>query len=133
MGRAKVAATADEPFAGRNEVVLSGRLSRAPVERELPSGDRVVSLRVVVRRPMPGAPRGRAAGQGGAGGQGRPRAMVDVIDVGCWAAGVRRAASRLREGDRVEVTGALRRRFFRGGAGVESRYEVEAGVVRRAP
>ena len=33
-----------------NEVLLTGRVSGVPEERELPSGDRVVQLRLVVRR-----------------------------------------------------------------------------------
>ena len=35
----------------RNEVLLAGRVSAAPSERELPSGDRVVTFRLV----LPGA------------------------------------------------------------------------------
>lgn len=105
---------------GVNEVRLAGRLSGEPVERALPSGDRMVALRVVVPRSAP---------------RRSPTApTVDVVDVGCWTAGTRRVAARLRAGDRVEVEGALRRRFFRGAAGVASRYEVEAaGLRRRAP
>ncbi len=57
--------------------------------------------------------------------------MVDTIDVACWGAGVRRTASRLHAGEAVEVLGALRRRFYRGGAVTQSRYEVEAARVRR--
>jgi single-strand DNA-binding protein len=113
-------ARAPEAHETTNEVRLLGRLSVDPVERVLPSGDRVVTLRVVVPRPAP---------------RRSPQApTVDVVDVGCWSAATRRSALRLRAGDEVEVSGSLRRRFFRTGAGVQSRYEVEAGVVRkRAP
>jgi single-strand DNA-binding protein len=38
---------------------------------------------------------------------------------------------RLRVDDLVEVEGALRRRFFGGPAGRQSRYEVEAAALRR--
>ncbi|WP_200949328.1 single-stranded DNA-binding protein [Phycicoccus sp. Soil748] len=102
-----------------NEVRLVGRVSGAGEERELPSGDTVVQLRVVVPRP---ARAGAAAGTGGG-------ARVDTIDVACWTARTRRSALRLADGATVEVTGALRRRFFRAGPATVSRYEVEASRV----
>jgi single-strand DNA-binding protein len=116
----------DEP--GRptalNEVALRGRASAPGEERTLPSGDVIVTLRVVVPREGAGArrPTGSAEAR---------RASVDTIDVVCWTARTRRAALRLAAGDSVEVGGALRRRFFGGPAGRQSRYEVEATTVRR--
>jgi len=109
---------------GRNLVVLTGRLGAEAEERELPSGDRIATLRVVVpREPPPGRRRGTAD---------EPRrATVDTIDVVCWTAATRRSALRLRGGDVVEVEGALRRRFFGGPAGRQSRYEVEAAALRK--
>lgn len=98
-----------------NTVHLVGRVSAAGEPRELPSGDVVVMLRVVV-------PRRARLGKG---------ASVDTIDVACWSARARRTAARVAVGDQVEVDGALRRRFFRTGAGVASRYEVEASALRR--
>ncbi len=56
---------------------------------------------------------------------------VDTIDVVCWTALTRRAALRLRSGEIVTIEGALRRRFFGGPAGRQSRYEVEAAALRR--
>ena len=56
---------------------------------------------------------------------------MDTIDVACWTAVARRSAGRLAVDDHVEVEGSLRRRFFRAGAGVASRYEVEARALRR--
>jgi single-strand DNA-binding protein len=56
---------------------------------------------------------------------------VDVIDVTCWSAATRRSALRLAEGDTLEVEGALRRRFYRVGPAVQSRYDVVAGSLRR--
>ena len=97
-----------------NEVRLVGRVSRTPEAKELPSGDIVVQLRVVVGRP----PSER-------------KTQVDTIDVSCRTAGARRSALRQHEGDVVEVTGALRRRFYRAGATTQSRYDVEAVTVRR--
>lgn len=108
---------------GRNEVALRGRVAAAAEERELPSGDRIAVLRVVVPRP-PARGRRRA-------GEPARRATVDTIDVVCWTAATRRAALRLQGDDVVEVAGALRRRFFGAAGGRQSRYEVEAEVVRR--
>jgi single-strand DNA-binding protein len=99
-----------------NHVRLVGRVSATGEPRELPSGDIVHTLRVVVPREAR---------------RDREHAGVDTIDVACWTAGTRRCASRLALDDRVEVEGALRRRFFRAGGGVASRYEVEARSVRR--
>ena len=102
-----------------NEVRLVGRVSAAPEERELPSGDTVVLLRVVV--PRLGTDHGSA--------------RFDTIDVACWTPRTRRSALRLAPDAVVEVGGALRRRFFRAGAATASRYEVEAArvvVVRKA-
>ncbi len=100
-----------------NSVRLCGRVSAPPQERVLPSGDHLVAFRLVVRR-SGDAPLGS-------------RATVDVIDVSCWAAATRRVALSLRAGDRIEISGALRRRFFRGPGQVQSRYDVEAATVRR--
>ncbi|WP_114201674.1 single-stranded DNA-binding protein [Janibacter anophelis] len=94
-----------------NSVELTGRVSGEPETRELPSGDELVTLRVVVRR-----------------GEGQP---VDTIDCACWSAGARRAASRLEDGARVRVEGSLRRRFFRSPGGSASRYEVEVSRLVR--
>jgi single-strand DNA-binding protein len=99
-----------------NQVRLVGRVSATGEPRGLPSGDVVHTLRVVVPREAR---------------RDRDHAGVDTIDVACWSAGVRRSASRLAVDDHVEVEGALRRRFFRAGGGVASRYEVEARALRR--
>jgi single-strand DNA-binding protein len=99
-----------------NTVRLVGRVSAPGAPRELPSGDTVHTLRVVVPR---------------SAGAGRGREGVDTIDVACWSAGARRTAARLSVDDHVEVEGSLRRRFFRAAGGVGSRYEVEAVRLRR--
>jgi single-strand DNA-binding protein len=103
---------------GANEVLLTGRVSGEPQERELPSGDRVVQFRVVVRRatPRPG---------------GGSRASVDTIDVSCWTKALQRKALRCSPGDAVTVHGALRRRFWRAPGGPASRYEVEVTALER--
>jgi single-strand DNA-binding protein len=100
----------------RNEVVVAGRLSAAAVERVLPSGDHVVTWRLVVDRPA------RAA-----------RAGIDVIDCAAFGALVRRSALRWEPGELVEVRGALRRRFWRAGTVTASRCEIDvakAAVLR---
>jgi single-strand DNA-binding protein len=69
-----------------------------------------------VRRPAPGGVRAPT---------------VDTLDCAAWSAGVRRTARGLHAGDVVEVTGALRKRFWRTGSGPSSRTEVEVRRVRR--
>ncbi|WP_377642498.1 single-stranded DNA-binding protein [Oryzobacter terrae] len=106
-----------------NSVHLVGRVAAVGEVRELPSGDAVQVLRVVVPREPPRR-RARPASES------RAAASVDTIDVACWSAASRRTAGRLAPDDHVEVKGALRRRFFRAGGGVASRYEVEAHTLR---
>lgn len=103
----------------RNEAVLAGRVAADPEERVLPSGDRVWTLRLVVRRP-----------------EGSGRQSVDTLDCCAWSPRVQRTVRGWRAGDQVAVEGAVRRRFYRaGGAGSVSRVEIElaAGrLIRRA-
>ena len=98
---------------------MGGRISGSPEERELPSGDTVVQLRLVV-------PRSGSRVRVGGGG-----ATVDTIDVACWTKALQRKAVRLKPGDLVTVRGALRRRFWRSPTGPASRYEVEATALDR--
>ena len=121
----QAASTATAASPDRNEVRLGGRIAAEAEERELPSGDRIVTLRVVVAR----AP---ATGRRREPVDGPRRASVDTIDVVCWSAATRRTALRLKPGEHVELEGALRRRFFGGPSGRQSRYEVEAAGLRRA-
>jgi single-strand DNA-binding protein len=103
-----------------NEVRLLGRVSQAPQERVLPSGDTVCTFRIVVPR---------------AAGSSRSRQSVDALECAAWSARARRTVGSWAPDDVVEVTGALRRRFFRAAGAVASRVEVEmsAGrVIRRA-
>jgi single-strand DNA-binding protein len=108
------------PAEARNEVRLVGRVSGPPQARELPSGDALVSFRVVVDRPAGSraAPSGRTP-------------TIDTLDCVVWSAAARRTARALADGDVVAVEGALRRRFWRGATGAASRTEVEACSVRR--
>lgn len=103
-----------------NSVHLVGRVTATGEPRELPSGDIVLTLRVVVPREVVR--------------RDTTRPGVDTIDVACWTPAARRSAARCAVDDHVEVEGALRRRFFRAGGSVASRYEVEARrVSRRRP
>lgn len=114
--------------AGSNEVRLRGRVAARPEERELPSGDRLVLLRIVVPRDPAARGRRRPTAEGSVGTRVQ---TVDTIDLVCWTTATRRSASRLDAGDHVEVQGALRRRFFGGPSGRQSRYEVEVAALRR--
>lgn len=103
----------------RNDVCLAGRLAAPAEERMLPSGTVLVTFRVIVGRPPPAKP-------------GPARApTVDTIDCVAGTATARRTVLGWLPGDVVEVTGALRRRFWRAGAGAASRTEVEVVKARR--
>lgn len=93
-----------------NSIQLVGRVSGEPSERQLPSGDRVVSFRLVIPREESGS---------------------DTIDVSAWSGRTRRTALSLQPDQVVAVDGALRRRFFRSHGDVASRYEVEAVSIER--
>jgi len=105
-----------------NEVRLVGRISAAPEERVLPSGDSVWTFRIVV--PRPSDDRG-----------GGSRRTVDALECAVWAGRVRRSVAAWAVDDVVEVSGSLRRRFFRAGGAAASRFEVEVSrgrLIRRA-
>ncbi|MEO9324009.1 single-stranded DNA-binding protein [Nocardioides sp. C4-1] len=114
-----MAAQVQEQIATVNEVRLMGRVSADPVVRELPSGDEIVAVRVVFARPP----------------STRSKVRVDAVECVAYGAGPRRSAASWRPGDVVEVSGALRRRFFSSGGGRASLVEVEMArgrLVRRA-
>lgn len=100
-----------------NEVHLSGRVSGQPRRRVLPSGDTMVSVRLVVSRPVRRR-RARAA-------------TVDTLDCVAWLARPRGVLERLRPEDSVVVSGSLRRRFWRGENGPMSKVEVEVLQAKR--
>jgi single-strand DNA-binding protein len=101
----------------RNVVTLCGRLAAEPEPRELPSGDQLLTFRLVVDRPP--AP-------------GEQRRRVDTIDCVVWSGRVQRTARSWSAGDTVSVEGHLRRRFRRAEGGATSRVEVEVTKARRA-
>lgn len=100
-----------------NSVRLVGHVAGVPVDRQLPSGDHVVSFRVVV-------PRSPAVRR-------RTRQSVDTVECSAWSAKLRRTAVRLADGDEIAVSGELRRTFRRGGTGVTSWVTVDVATIER--
>jgi single-strand DNA-binding protein len=101
-----------EAAPGQNSVSLRGRVSSAPLERELPSGDTILTFRLVLARdksPMTN----------------KSKQSSDWVDCVAWGGRVRRSVSTWRVGDVVELEGALRRRFFRTDGRTSTRVEVE--------
>ena len=92
-----------------NVVVLVGALARPAQDVELPSGSRLLSLEVTVRR------------------EEGPAETVPVswFDAPAWA-------TALDAGADVVVVGRVRRRFFRAGGSTQSRTEVVASKIARS-
>lgn len=95
----------------RNLVELCGRVSGEPQERELPSGDKVVEFRLIVSR--------------------ESRTGVDTLDIGAWTAKARRKCASLKEGEWIEISGSIHRRFWQAPQGVASRWQIEACEITR--
>jgi single-strand DNA-binding protein len=93
-----------------NDVALRGWVTTLATERELPSGDVVVQFRIAITRP-----------EGG----------VDTIDLESWSAKSRRTALSLKDGEWIEVQGAIRRRFWKSGQGLASRWQVVTHEIKR--
>ena len=94
-----------------NDLLLRGRVSVPATEKELPSGDKVVEFRLIVSRVE--------------------RSGVDTLDIAAWTSKMRRSALTLKEGEWIEITGSIHRRFWSGPAGVASRWQVEAAEITR--
>jgi single-strand DNA-binding protein len=118
-GRAREGTQPDgPPIEHCNEVRVVGRLAAAVELRSMPSGDAMVAFRIVVDRPPDATPKGA-------------RRTVDALECVGWRGDVRRSVSTWVAGDVVEVSGALRRRFWRGAQGASSRTEIEVRRARR--
>lgn len=104
-------------IASNNRVHLTGRVSAEPETRVLPSGDEIVSFRLVVRR--------------SASARRRSKQVVDTIECTVWRAALRRSVRRIAPGTEVSVSGELRRRFSRGAGGVVSWVSVEVSSCQR--
>ncbi len=109
------------PEVATNDVRLVGRVTGEPSVVELPSGDALVTFRISVARASP--PRRAAAGT--VKGQ-----RVDSVPCTAWGPRLRRSILTWRPGDLVEVSGAVRCRFYQAGGATRSRVEVEATSAR---
>ena len=118
-GTARTAKRKSSKNESTNQVQLQGRLADAPERRELPSGDEVVTFRLVVTR----AATSTSSRQS--------RSTVDTIDCTIWSGRLRRTSGTWKPGDILNVEGALRRRFWRSPAGPRSRYDVEVTAAAR--
>jgi single-strand DNA-binding protein len=94
-----------------NDVVLRGRVSQEAIEKELPSGDKVVEFRLIVTR--------------------EKQSGVDTLDIASWSAKSRRTALSLTPDEWVEVSGSIHRRFWSSPSGLASRWQVEALEISR--
>ena len=111
MAKARTVGQSIEREEYENEVRLVGRSSGPPIEKELPSGDKVVEIRIVVARDN--------------------RDGYDTLDVALWSASLRKRALTLKNDEWIEVVGALRRRFWKTGKVVASRWQVEGRELTR--
>jgi single-strand DNA-binding protein len=126
-------AESDDATAHHNDVRLVGRLSAPARVLDLPSGDRLVTFRVIVDRPSRRQARQqRDPNQAGSPAKGgAAKRQVDTIDCATWTRREQRRVEKWQPGDLVEVHGSLRRRFRRGDAGPVSRVEVEVTMAMK--
>ena len=97
----------------RNEIVLVGEVTTSPDERTLADGSPIVTFRIdVTRDPELGVGR-------------------DSFECTAHAARLRRSLAAWQTGDVVEVTGALRRKFYRVGSSSRPFMVVEVDRARR--
>ena len=108
--KAQECAENEEDFS-LNDVVLRGRVSQEAIEKELPSGDKVVEFRLIVTR--------------------EKQSGVDTLDIASWSAKSRRAALSLTPDEWIEVSGSIHRRFWSSPTGLASRWQVEAVEISR--
>src|SRR3712207_5005677 len=101
----------------RNDVAPRGRLAAPAEVRTLPSGDTLVSFRLVVRRPGPQT-RGRS---------------TDTLPCITYDRALQKRVAAWQAGDVVEVEGALQRRFWRTATGTTSMTEVNCRRGRKLP
>lgn len=94
-----------------NDLLLRGRVSQEAIEKELPSGDKVVEFRLIVSR--------------------EKQSGVDTLDIGAWSAKARRVALTLTADEWIEVSGSIHRRFWSAPTGLASRWQVEAVEITR--
>jgi len=113
-----------EEFIPVNEVYLVGRVTSLAIEKELPSGDKVVEFRVVIGRAKSTSSTRSLKSRTG-------KKEVDSLDIAAWSSKTRKAALSLKVDTWVEIHGAVRRRFWQAPSGLASRWQVEASTVAR--
>jgi len=113
-----------EEFTPVNEVYLVGRVTSLAIEKELPSGDKVVEFRVVIGRAKSTSSKRSTKSRTG-------KKEVDSLDIAAWSSKTRKAALSLKVDTWVEIHGAVRRRFWQAPSGLASRWQVEASTVAR--
>lgn len=94
-----------------NDVLLRGRVSSLAIEKELPSGDKVTEFRIVIAR--------------------SDEEGFDTIDISAWSSKLRRTAASLKSDQWIEVSGSIKRRFWRGATGLASRWQIDASEISR--
>ena len=94
-----------------NDLLLRGRVSQEAIEKELPSGDKVVEFRLIVSR--------------------EKQSGVDTLDIGAWSSKSRRTALTLKADEWIQVSGSIHRRFWSAPTGLASRWQVEAVEITR--
>ncbi len=94
-----------------NDLLLRGRVSQEAIEKELPSGDKVVEFRLIVSR--------------------EKQSGVDTLDIGAWSSKSRRTALTLKADEWIQVSGSIHRRFWSAPTGLASRWQVEAVEISR--
>ena len=109
--KSKKALIEEEQDYSLNDVLLRGRVSKEAVQKELPSGDKVVEFRLIITRD-------KLTG-------------VDTLDIGAWSAKSRRSALTLKADEWVEISGSIHRRFWSAPTGLASRWQVEAVEISR--
>ncbi len=100
----------DEDFS-LNDLLLRGRVSAKAIEKQLPSGDKVVEFRLIVTR--------------------QKQDGVDTLDIAAWSSKSRRSAMSLKPDEWVEIAGAVHRHFWQSPGGLASRWQVEALEITR--
>ncbi len=113
-----------EEFIPVNEVYLVGRVTSLAIEKELPSGDKVVEFRVVIGRAKSTSSTRSPKSRTG-------KKEVDSLDIAAWSSKTRKTALSLKVDTWVEIHGAVRRRFWQAPSGLASRWQVEASTVAR--
>jgi single-strand DNA-binding protein len=107
----------EELRVSQSQVAVTGRMGTRVMERDLPSGDVVTTFTVVVDRPASGRREGSPA--------------VDSIPCQVFKASIAKRLTAIPAGEWVTVSGTLRRRFWRGAAGLGSALEVEVSSLTR--